>query len=470
MCILCPPVKIVTAPIYKNMPADLKALWIEKLRPNLHEIQNWNEKECKLVYAPSGVGFNGHEQMKSFCSINTKHIFSDSEGIQTINLYVDETSGKVFDEFVLNWTQKTPRMEWLLPGDSYDLPLQKYRLNFVISGEIDVKSGLMKSVRVYWDQANLLLQSGILMKSVRSLVRPGSSEALENVMTSLPISSDYRMLLGIKVTPGISIDKPAIGALNNITSILSELPKSNSGPAVLTPQRPTRSRSLNPALLGTLKFDNELPFDSPVAKNVRSVKSRNIFFDEEDPVAVIKNSVKQQPGLFDKVEEADSKYNPTLHLNENYTQQYESKIFSSASPTKSSRTRTNLPQTDKILFESHVFDTRETENIKHVATAPPQCPSHILTPEEDLNRKPEAVSTTLSRPGMMGQLRGSSLSSTETEKFIPSTAIRFDPNRSQIVLGDENENEIGAWNQQQPTIRKSAYDPNRSQIVFGDGQ
>lgn len=444
---------------------EIKALWIEKLRPNLHEISNWNSVEdcCKLIYAPSGVGFTGNEQMKRFCSLNPKHIFSNTEGIQSVSCYVDEVNGKVFDEFVLTWTQKSSRMEWLLPGDSYDLPLQNYRLNFVISAEIDVKSGLMKSVRVYWDQSSLLLQSGILMRSLRGLVRSGSSEALENVLTSLPISNDYNLLLGKR----ISEEKPSIGALNNITSILNELPKSTSGPAVLTPQRPTRSRSLNPALLSTLKFDNDLPFDSPVASNVRSVKSRNIFFDEE---TVEKKAPVKPVNLFDDITSAPtSKYNPQLQLNENYLHQYESKIFSCESPTKKS---TNLPQTDKILFESHVFDSKSdsTDSVKHVATAPPQCPSHILSPEENLKCERETVSATLMRPGMLGHFRGASLSSAETSestKFIPSTAIRFDPNRSQIVLGYETGEEENI-NNRQPATRKSAYDPNRSQIVLGD--
>jgi hypothetical protein len=447
----------------------IKSLWIEKLRPNLHSIDNWhaNGKCCKLIYAPSGVGFDGVEEMKRFCSLNPKHIFATSEGIQSINCYVNEVSGKVFDEFILIWTQQSSRMEWLLPGDSYDLPLQKYRLNFVVSAEIDVQSCQMKSVRVYWDQASLLLQSGILMRSLRSLVRPGSSDALEGVLTSLPISSDYNLLLGSQVKVQ-SIEKPSIGALNNIASILNELPKSTSGPAVLTPQRPTRSRSLNPALLGTLKFDNELPFDSPAPSNVRSVKSRNIFFDEgEAEKPAIKSSVKSV-GLFDNITNEPSKYNPKLQLNENYIHQYESKIFSSASPTKKT---CNLPQTDKILFESHVFDTKSDSNeMKHVATAPPQCPSHILSPEENLKCEREAISSTLMRPGMMGHFRGASfLAENESEptKFVPSTTMKFDPNRSQIVLGDENDEE--AFNRRQQAItRKSSYDPNRSQIVFGD--
>lgn len=450
--------------------SSIKSLWLEKLRPNLHEIRSWSVNtgdSCKLIYAPSGTGFNGVEQMKSFCSTNPGHIFSTSEAIQSVNCHVDEANGKFFDEFVLNWTQKTSRMEWMLPGDLYDLPLQKYRLNFVISGEIDVSDGTLKSVRVYWDQASLLLQSGILMRSMRSLVRPGSSEALENALTQLPISNDYGMLLGEKRVQGDVGGKLAIGALNNITSILSELPKSTSGPAVSTPQRPTRTRSLNPALMNTLKFDNDLPFDSPVPVNVRSVKSRNIFFEEENSSCneSSKNISVKQVNLFDKVHQ-DSKYNPTLNLNENYMQQYESKIFSAPSPTKKS----NLPQTDKILFESHVFDVKgQADKAKHVATAPPQCPCHILSPEEALNYEREAVpvSATLCRPGMMGQLRGASLASTETTKFIPSTAIRFDPNHSQIILGDENDRS-NRQNQQQSTTRKSAHDPNRSQIVLGD--
>ena len=123
----------------------------------------------------------------------------------------------------------------------------------------------------------------------------------------------------------------------------------------------------------------------------------------------------------------------------------------------------------------------------HVATAPPQCPSNISTPLEDLNAKFVAAPVSQSRPSMVGHFKGSLIGSgsgslddeNESEKFIPSTAIRFDPNRSQIVLGDSSEDlfinrklSSAAENHSHQinlsTIRKQSFDPNRSQICLGD--
>lgn len=491
------------APKLTNMPdtsvvsadsSPLKALWTNKLRSNLHNPSNWNQSnDCKLVHVPTGIGFYGQDQMKKyFEKYGTFDIFN--EGIQSVSCTVEESTGRIFDEFVLDWTQIRSRMEWMLPG--LDFPLQKYRLSFVISAQIDPITKLIQSARVYWDQASILLQSGILMRSIKHLMRPNTSEALENALTSLPISSNrYRGLLFNTFVS--DEDKPVLGGgLNSITSILSDLPRSTSGPAVLTPQRPASSRSLNPALLGTLKFGDDQPFDSPLPANTRNVKSRNIFFEDAEEIAAKQKKQPVQMGLFDKMASPDSyrpglasnavsnnnstshvfdkdvqpeKYNPSLHLNETFTHQYESKIFAPSSPIKKT---SNLPQTDKILFESHVFDTdsNQQELQQHVATAPPQSSSHILSPEENLKCQPETVSATLSRPGMLGHFRGASFGDTLTgddslgtsTKYIPSTAIRFDPNKSQIFLGgyvpeDEEKTFV-------PTSRVSAPPGGKSSI------
>jgi hypothetical protein len=472
----------------------LSALWTQKLRPNLHCPANWTCNEnVKLVYVPSSAGFCGPSQKDQFLSNNSaeQHIFNEPVALESINCSFNESSRQICDEFVLTWTQKSSRMDWLLPGN--DFPLQSYRCSFVVSAQIS-ESMLLQSVRVYWDQGSLLLQTGILSKSLKSLVKPGNIDALENTLCSLPLYNDYAALL----TSDPSLlnclrrsAKPVIGALNNITSILNDLPHSSSGLAVSTPKMPARSRSINPALMGTLNFDKDLPFDSPLPPNTRSVKSRNIFSDEPEKTAAT-NASNYHPGLASNerflqnakshIFDEDSVYKPTLNLNETYSHQYESSIFNpNRSPSK--KLSHNLPQTDKILFESHVFDSMNSDHkisdaatIKHVATAPPQCPSHIISPEEDLKVQSKAPSASLSRPSMLGHFHGSSIGETcndknsdknEPIKFVPSTAIRFDPNQSQIRLGGDEENDSNRSNRQ-PSTRKSTYDPNRSQIFLGD--
>ena len=439
------------------MPAvvsPLKSVWNEKLRSSLHIPANWtNSGDCKLVHVPTDVGFYGPEQMKQFCSQNGPcNIFN--EEIQSVSCLVDEATGRIVDEFVAEWTQSITKMGWMLPG--LEFPLRKYRLSFVISAEIDPIKKLLQSVRVYWDHSSLLKQIGVIPL-------PSGEES----------KSKYRGLLENYF--------PLVGGLSNLTSILDDLPRSTSGPAVMTPQRPASSRSLNPALLGTFKFSDDKLFDSPLPANTRNVKSRNIFFEDSDEVQ--KTQTPPQIGLFEKMAknesyrpglasnsgashnctshvftktgDDDKKYLPTMNLNETFSHQYESDIFS-CDPAKMKKwTGSNLPQTDKILFESHVFDStsdqpglQQLKENHHVATAPPQCQSQILSPEEDLKCKRDDVSATLSRPSMLGHFRGSSLGETlntaegsedkdkKFNNFIPSTAIRFDPNKSQIVLGE----------------------------------
>lgn len=455
----------------------LKNLWQNRLRCDLHNPSNWKESSSvKLVHVPTGSGFYGDEQMKTFFSYpgNACKIFT-SDDIQSVNFSCDDESGSIFDEFVLNWTQKTSRMEWMLPGN--DIPLQKYQISFVISAKIDLSSGLLQNVRVYWDQMTFLLQSGLLMRSLRSLIRPGNSEALENALAGLPVSENYDGLLQDKsahfLRNASNTEERAStilgGGLNRISSILEDLPRSNFGPAVQTPQRPTSSRSLNPALLGTLKLGFEeavASFDSPVGKvnNSRNVKSRNnnnpnnnnnnssnnsnIFGVEAENEEEKPQKPQITQGLFDRMHSPDT-YKPSLGLNSGSLQNAQSRIFSS--PTKQKRPQ-NLEQTDKILFESHIFDSlndgdnsKQRPQVFNVATAPPQCPSTIISPEEDMSSlsKQPLCSASLSRPGMQGHFRGAQIGEPigqESEKAPISTSAvkpaRFDPNRSQIVLGD----------------------------------
>ena len=64
---------------------------------------------------------------------------------------------RIVDEFVYRGTHSIP-MEWLLPG----VPPTGRRLEVAVVVIISFEGGKMKSEQIYWDQASVLVQIGLL--------------------------------------------------------------------------------------------------------------------------------------------------------------------------------------------------------------------------------------------------------------------------------------------------------------------
>ena len=64
---------------------------------------------------------------------------------------------RIVDEFVYRGTHSIP-MEWLLPG----VPPTGRRLEIAVVVIISFEGGKMKSEQIYWDQASVLVQLGLL--------------------------------------------------------------------------------------------------------------------------------------------------------------------------------------------------------------------------------------------------------------------------------------------------------------------
>src|SRR5262249_60680367 len=64
---------------------------------------------------------------------------------------------RIVDEFVYRCTHSIP-MEWLLPG----VPPTGRRLEIAVVAIIAFEAGKMKSEQIYWDQASILVQLGLL--------------------------------------------------------------------------------------------------------------------------------------------------------------------------------------------------------------------------------------------------------------------------------------------------------------------
>jgi len=104
---------------------------------------------------PSGTGGTGKEGVRDFYANHfLPYIPPDVELIT-----VSETCGqdRLVEEYVLRFTH-TLKMDWLLPG----VPPTGRRVEFVLVAIIQFESGKMASEHLYWDQASMLSQLGIL--------------------------------------------------------------------------------------------------------------------------------------------------------------------------------------------------------------------------------------------------------------------------------------------------------------------
>ena len=473
--------------------------WKGQLRANLHNPDFWSQNDqSSLLYVPTGAGFSGSAQMKLFCDAFPApgHLFHPTQlsrldnQLTTISTTCDPSSGQICEELVLNWTQQSPKLAWLLPPTSAQLafPLRRYQLAFTLIASIDLDTGLLKACRVYWDQASLLAQVEAFKQIFKPLMKPSvAAEVFES--TCLPILSGREGVKRLLEATSASLMNPFAPlamrrstSLNSITSMMNDLPEQSE--LAVTPKMPARSRTINPALLSTMRLgdseeDSEgdevkikVAVDSPAPAHIRSVKSR--VFDETREEPITYKPIMQPSGpranassIFDDV----SDFKPSLPVD---PKKFESSIFKDDLSVQTATPLKNMPQTNRVLFESRVFEGDAEEGVHSlpVGNAQPLSESHVLAPEEDLELGAvKGAAASLARPQMEGHFRGAQLGETNptapAEPLHTSYSIRFNPNQSQISLVDgENEPSIPASNRTSLAASRSTYNMNRSQIVF----
>lgn len=108
-----------------------------------------------LVHVPVGTGAAGREALRAFYrDILIPQMPPDAE-LQLLTRSVGQN--RVIDEFVLSLTH-TVRMDWFAPG----IAATGRRLVVPHVAVIAYEDGKISSEHIYWDQASVLLQLGVL--------------------------------------------------------------------------------------------------------------------------------------------------------------------------------------------------------------------------------------------------------------------------------------------------------------------
>ena len=115
-----------------------------------------------LIHVPVGTGATGREALRRFY----KEIFipqlPPDAGLQLLTRSVAQD--RIIDEFILRFTH-TLQMDWFAPGVA---PTGR-RVQVPTVGVIAFEDGKISSEHIYWDQASVLLQLGVLAGDLPAL-------------------------------------------------------------------------------------------------------------------------------------------------------------------------------------------------------------------------------------------------------------------------------------------------------------
>ncbi len=104
---------------------------------------------------PSGTGGVGRAGVHQFYADQMlPNLPPDLELVSLSQTFGDD---RIVEEFVIRFTH-TLRMDWMLPG----VPATGRKVEFALVGVVGFRGGKVASEHLYWDQATVLSQLGIL--------------------------------------------------------------------------------------------------------------------------------------------------------------------------------------------------------------------------------------------------------------------------------------------------------------------
>jgi carboxymethylenebutenolidase len=108
-----------------------------------------------LIHVPVGTGATGREALRKFY----KEIFIPQLPHDAVLQRLTRTvaQNRVIDEFILRFTH-TVQMDWFAPG----IAPTGLRIEVPHVGIIAFEDGKISSEHIYWDQATVLLQLGVI--------------------------------------------------------------------------------------------------------------------------------------------------------------------------------------------------------------------------------------------------------------------------------------------------------------------
>lgn len=108
-----------------------------------------------LIHVPVNTGARGREPLRKFYAETFIPQMPEDMNLQLLTRTVGQ--GRIVDEFIVRFTH-TVRMDWFAPG----IEPTGRQLAVPHIAVIAFENGLISSEHIYWDQATVLLQMGLL--------------------------------------------------------------------------------------------------------------------------------------------------------------------------------------------------------------------------------------------------------------------------------------------------------------------
>ena len=137
-------------------------------------------EDAHVNHVPVMTGGVGREQVREF--YRTSFIPQMPPDLQIIPISRTIGTERVVDEMVVTATHSV-QMDWLLPG----LPPTGKRLEIAVVAIVTFRAGKLASEHIYWDQASVLVQLGLL--DSRTLPVAGAESAQKVLDPALPANT-----------------------------------------------------------------------------------------------------------------------------------------------------------------------------------------------------------------------------------------------------------------------------------------
>lgn len=168
----------------KNAMNDLWDLHVasEFTHKNTDETLATMTDNPRVTIVPTMMGGQGRDEMRTFYS---KHFLNQlPPDIEVIPVSRTIGEARVVDELVLRFTHSM-QMDWVLPG----LPATNKRIELAMVVVVHFEGDRIASENIYWDNATILRQAGLLPDPALPVV---GAESARNMLEPAPLNQLIR--------------------------------------------------------------------------------------------------------------------------------------------------------------------------------------------------------------------------------------------------------------------------------------
>jgi carboxymethylenebutenolidase len=112
-----------------------------------------------VLFVPTGTGGTGRQAVRDFYANHFLPSIPPDFGLASVSQIFAQDH--IVEEFVVSFTH-TVKMDWMLPG----VPVTGRKTEFPLVGVIRFEKGKVAGEHLYWDQATVLSQLGMLNSPV----------------------------------------------------------------------------------------------------------------------------------------------------------------------------------------------------------------------------------------------------------------------------------------------------------------